>query len=173
MMQSHSNAESMPQSPLGRAVGSYWIITACIALIVFIVGVPVLAVVAWNWMIESSNDAQFAKADAVKQKLDCLIASEVPQGSKRSQVQTWFDKHRVKHEYFADTTGDRQGNKTMPMFAGLRDEDLSGMERGWIDGPGPDDEVGCLEGGRITINFFFDKGGRMVGHYVECFVICL
>ncbi len=170
MTQSHSNAESMPQSPPGRAD---WIITACIALIALIVGVGVLAVVAWICAIKSSNDGEIAKAAAVKQKLDCLIASEVPKGSKRSEVQTWFDKHRVQHSYFADTTGDGQGNKTMPMVAGLRDEDLSGMERGWIDGPGPDDEVGCLEDGRITIYFFFDKSGRMVRHYVECFVYCL
>lgn len=143
-----------------------------LAAFIFIIAGPVLVRVALNSIIEHAMKAKFAEADEVKHRLNCLIESGVPAGGRRSQVRAWFDKHRVQHIYLADTTGDRRGDETMPMLAGLRDQDLSGMERGWIEGPGPDDEVGHLEGGRVTIYFFFDKGGKMVGHYVDCFVYC-
>ena len=104
-------------------------------------------------------------------KVKALIEVEVLLSCDRSQVEDWFDRHRIKHSYFVDTTGDRTGSRTMPMEAGLRDEDLSGMGRGWI--VGPEANVGFGNSGRIQIYFFFDKQGCCVGHLVFPFVYSL
>ena len=149
------------------------------AIIVACFGLAFAALCAWiqRSMISAGGDPRHAQCAATKERLDRLIESEVPMGCDRAQVQSWFDKHGVQHSYSADMTGDLKGNKTMPMLAGLRHRDLMGMERGLIEeGPmpgGPDADVFSLNGGRITIYFFFDKQGRMVGHLVDCFVYCL
>lgn len=106
-----------------------------------------------------------------KARLEDLIVAEVPGACDRTHVEAWFDKHGIEHLYFADTTGDQAGKNTMPMLAGLRDEDLSGMVRGRIDGP--EANVGFGESGRISVYFFFDKQGKMVGHLVYVFVYSL
>jgi hypothetical protein len=103
--------------------------------------------------------------------LEQLIEAEVPPGCDRQQAEAWFNKHGIMHSYFKDTIGDRSGQKTMPMLAGLSDKDLSGMVRGWIEGP--EANVGFGESGRINIYFFFDKQERCVGHLVHPFVYSL
>ncbi len=97
-------------------------------------------------------------------KLEALIGAEIQPGCNRQQAEAWFDKHSIQHSYFSDTTGDRSGNSTMPMLAGLRDQDLSGMVRGSITGP--EANVGFWENGTIRVYFFFDKQGTCVGHLV-------
>jgi hypothetical protein len=100
--------------------------------------------------------------------LEELIAAEVPLGCNRQQAEAWFDQHGIEHDYCTDTTGDRAGDRTMPMLAGLRDQDLGGMVRGWI--PPTEAEDPNM---RITAYFFLDKQGRCVGHLVHPFVYSL
>lgn len=128
----------------------------CVALVLVTVGI----LIAWIWR-------EFQRG-WTKEKLESLIAAEVPAGCNRAHVDAWFDKHRIQHQYMADTTGDQSGNSTMPMLAGLRDQALRGMERGLIEGP--EANVGFLESGRISVYFFFDKEGRVVGHLVHTFI---
>ena len=96
--------------------------------------------------------------------LERLIREEVPAGCARREAEGWFDRHGIRHSYFADTTGDQYGHDTMPTLAGLRAEDLGGMVRGTIDGS--DANVGFLATGTVQVYFFFDKRGLCVGHLV-------
>jgi hypothetical protein len=104
-------------------------------------------------------------------KLEALIEAEVPRGCDRQHVEAWFKRHRIQHLYFAHTTGDRRGPYTMPMLAGLRDRDLSGMIRGTISWP--EANMGFGRNGDIMVYFFFDTQGRCVGHLVHPFVVSL
>jgi len=104
-------------------------------------------------------------------RLEHLIEVEVPADCDREQAEVWFERHGIQHSYFTDTTGDRSGQRTMPMLANLRDEDLSGMVRGWIEWP--EANVGFRSSGRIQIYFFFDKEGRRIGHLVHPVVYSL
>jgi hypothetical protein len=100
------------------------------------------------------------------ERLERLIQTELSTGCERQLVEGWLAKHSIPSAYFADTTGDRHGRMTMPMLAGLRDEDLSGMMRGLIGEPGTSAaDLAC--GRRIAIYFFFDKSGHLVGHFVQ------
>src|SRR5262245_6672350 len=109
----------------------------CSLCLIILVGV----VLVWVW-IESQRGWSVSR-------LESLIAVEVPATADRATVEKWFDAKGISHSYYADTTGDRAGPNTMPMLAGLRDEDLSGMVRGWIDGPQAN--VGFFNSGRITV----------------------
>jgi hypothetical protein len=103
--------------------------------------------------------------------LERLVQAEVPLGCDRRHAEVWFDKHNIEHSFFADTTGDRSGMDTMPLLAGMHDDNLSGMVRGWIEGP--EANVGFGQSGRITVYFFFDMQGRCAGHLVFPFVYSL
>jgi hypothetical protein len=118
-------------------------------------------------------------------KVEALIQAEVPPGCSRQQVEDWFSRHNISHGYTEDTTGD------MPMLAGLKDSDLSGMVCGEIysrhygfrvvrgqssvppEHEEPEANVGWLQEGYISIYFFFDKDGRCVGHLVHRFILSL
>jgi hypothetical protein len=87
-----------------------------------LVALTVLALASWVW-IDSRRGWSVAR-------LEALIAAEVPFDADRQAVEKWFDRHGIAHSYIVDTTGDRASQSTMPMLAGLRDEDLGGMVRG-------------------------------------------
>ena len=118
------------------------------------------------WMMW--DDSQVGRSVAA---LEQLIQAEVPPDCDPQQAGAWFERHGIDHDFFPDTTGDRAGSRTMPMLAGLRDEDLGGMARGCIDGL--DAHLGFGRSGRITVYFFFDKQGRRAGHLVHPFVYSL
>jgi hypothetical protein len=99
-----------------------------------------------------------------EEMLERLIREEIPANSGREEVEAWFDRHGIPYTYFGKTTRDREGEKTMPQLAGLRDEDLSGMVRGEISGP--DANVSLFFSGHIEVYFFFDKKGRLAGHLI-------
>jgi hypothetical protein len=143
------------------------------------------AVGAWMFMN--------ARKSWTEGKVEALIQAEVPSGCSRQQVEDWFSRHNISHNYMEDTTGDRYGNDTMPMLAGLKDSDLSGMVRGEIYSrhyalrgvgdqssvPPEHDEPEAnvswlqLQEGYISIYFFFDKDGRCVGHLVHRYILSL
>ena len=104
---------------------------------------------------------------AAANRLDKAIRTEVPAVATRQQAEAWLDARGVDHIYLTDTTGDRSGSQTMPMLAGLQDEDLGGMVRGMITCPNT--AAGVKESGRLSIYFFFDKQGGCVGHLVHWF----
>jgi len=128
----------------------------CLSLLLLVA----VALAVWVW--------QDSKRGWTVTKLESLLAVEIQVGCDRQHVEAWLDKHEIQHSYWADTTGDRSGHSTMPMLAGLRDEDLSGMVRGWIKGS--EANLGFLENGEIRVYFFFDKQGACVGHWVVPFV---
>jgi hypothetical protein len=134
-------------------------LTGCLALVVL----AVLALATWVGL-----DSQRGWTVA---KLERLIEAEVTPHCDRQQVEAWFDRHGIPHKYSVDTTGSRYGDQTMPMLAGLRDEDLGGMVGGGIEGPQAN--LGFLRNGRISVYFFLDKQGRVVGHLVHPFVYSL
>lgn len=144
---------------VSRGPGCRTLVLGCLTILVLVV----VATGVWVW-----RDSQRGWTVA---RLEQLIAAEVPAGCDRLQAEAWFDRHGIEHSYFVDTTGDRSGNSTMPRLAGLRDEDLSGMVRGWIEGP--EANVGFGSSGRITIYFFFDKKGHCAGHLIDPFVYSL
>lgn len=121
---------------------------------------PALACGAWFW-----RECQRGWTEA---RLERSIAAEIELGCGRKQVETWFNTHGIRYQYFSDTTGDRVGASTMPMLAGLNDSSLGGMLRRWIDGP--EANVGFFELGYIQIFFFFDHAGTCVGHLVRPFI---
>ena len=86
----------------------------------------------------------------------------------RRSVETWFDRHQIRHDWFEDTTVAMAGHQSMPELAGLRNRDVSGMLHGVLDGP--EVNVDLIFPGEITIYFFFDKQGCRVGHLVHPFV---
>jgi len=92
-----------------------------------------------------------------------------PPGGRRWRA--WLNLRGIRHTYLTNTTGDRFGQQTAPMLAGLRDEDLGGMVRGLIECP--DEAAGVADSGRLSIYFFFDKGGVCVGHLVHFFEFSL
>lgn len=137
-------------------------LVGCAILLALLIGIG-----GWLWWVGERE----AQRGWTKEMLENRIQQEIGPGSDRGQVERWFEKHRIEHWYAADTTQDRAGSQTMPEIAGLRDAELSGMVRGWIDGP--DANVGGGSNGRITIYFFLDKQGRVVGHLVHPFVYSL
>jgi hypothetical protein len=102
-------------------------------------------------------------------RLERKIKAEVPPGCGRAEVEAWLARQRIRRSYREYTTGDRRGDRTMPMLAGLDSKDLSGMVRGDIE-PSEGANVNWFFPGRITIYFFFDKQGRLVGRLVDPFV---
>jgi hypothetical protein len=102
-------------------------------------------------------------------RLERRIKSEVPPGCGRAEVETWLHRQGIRHSYWQDTTGDRRGEHTMPMLAGLDSKDLSGMVRGEI-AHSEGANVNWIFPGDISMYFFFDKQGRLVGHLVDPFV---
>ena len=128
---------------------------SCICL-----GIAVLvALGAWVWR-ESHRGW-------TKTQVERLIATELSVNCDRAQVEAWFDKHQIYHSYLTDTTGDRLGNDTMPMIAGLHAQDLIGMERGLLSST--QSNVGFLVSGEIRVYFFFDSQGQRLGHLVQIF----
>lgn len=125
-------------------------------------GVVFLTVVAAGGCGPRANSGE-----EVARQLEQAIQAEVPAAARRPEVETWLDGRGIKHDYFTDTTGDRSGNRTKPMLAGLRDEDLGGMVRGMIACPNA--AAGVSDSGRLSIYFFFDKQGVCVGHLVDFF----
>src|SRR5687768_2634739 len=74
----------------------------------------VFAGIVWIWI-----DSQ---RGWTKGRLERLIQTELPAERDRKQVEMWFDRHRIQHQYFRDTTGAGWGKGTMAQHAGLRDE---------------------------------------------------
>ena len=104
-------------------------------------------------------------------KVESLIRTELSLGCDRIAVAAWFDRHKIPHIHSRELDRHMQGHLTMPDLAGLDSSKLSSMESGRLEGPGVN--VHLIMDGRITIYFFFDKQGQLVGHYVNCFAIGL
>jgi hypothetical protein len=100
-------------------------------------------------------------------KLEELIKLEVPGNCDRRDIEVWFDRHNIEHQYIADTGADTESGKTMPDLAGLERKRLTGMVRGIIQGNRAN--VSFLFDGEIKVYFFLDIGGRQAGHYIHSF----
>jgi hypothetical protein len=149
---------------LGK-VGGLWR-KGCIAAIGLVVAV---AAVGLGYLrVLAVRDA---KRGWTVERLERSIRDEVPTTADRREVEAWFDRRRISCSYTADTTGDRSGNSTMPMLAGLRDEDLGGMVRGEIRDQKAN--LGLGNTGFIDVYFFLDRQGRVAGHLVFPFIYSL
>jgi hypothetical protein len=107
-----------------------------------------------------------------KAKLERLIYSEVPPDCTREQAEAWLDSHGISHTYWAGVDGDRVGSSTMPMLAGLDEEELGGMVRGDVRTEDAA-KVDLIFPQRLCVYFFFNKQGRLAGYLVYSFVYSL
>ena len=101
-------------------------------------------------------------------KVERSIHTEVAPDCDRRTVEAWFDRHGIRHYWFENASEGVQVLRTRTQSVGFRNEDVSGMLRGDIEGP--EVNVDLVFPGRIFIYFFFDKQGRRIGHVVDPFV---
>jgi hypothetical protein len=94
-------------------------------------------------------------------KLERSIRAEVPPSCDRRTAEAWFDKHHIQH-WWSDETSLARAPQTPARF---RDKDVGGMLEGVIEGP--EANVDLISPGEISIYFFFDEQGRLVGHLVD------
>jgi hypothetical protein len=137
--------------PRGRASQK-----GCFALVLL----AVLAVGTWIWL-----DWQRGWTVA---KLERLIEAEVPPSCDRQQVEEWFERRGIQYWHFPDKGKSlpRAPSIYMLLAAGVRPKDVGGWMAGKIEGAQAN--VGFLrDDGRIDVYFFFDKEGRLLGHWVE------
>ena len=143
--------------PKTRLSSLGWLSRRCLALLA-----PVALII---WVQIESRRGWSAE------RLEALIKAEVPAKAERQTVEAWFRLHDINYWYVAHTTGDGEGEQTVAMKAGLRDEDLSGMVRGEIEGDQAN--VGFMDNGVINVYFFLDKQGRVAGYFVDPFIYSL
>jgi hypothetical protein len=117
------------------------------------------------WLWRNLNDGWTAA------KLERLIESEIPPGCSREQVEGWLDRHAIPHGYFGGTAKDAEFNAYLARQAGVDGANLSGVVQGDIADANEHllrHPTGflflCSE---IYLYFFFDKQGRLVGHWVD------
>ncbi len=101
-------------------------------------------------------------------KLERLIQAEVPLGCNRPFVETWLDRQGITHSYFPGPSRDRRGKQTMPEIAGLDPSKVNETVRGEIGVS--EANVSVVFSGTISIYFFFDAKGRLIGSLVDPFV---
>ena len=99
------------------------------------------------------------------QQLQKNIQREVAPACQRQEVEEWFDGKGIEHIYVEEVDCDQYSEGTAPVAAGLRETDLSGMVIGHLEGK--DVRSGLFEYNKIRVYFFFDKQGRLAGHYVR------
>jgi hypothetical protein len=137
-----------------------------------------LALIAFVW------DLVLAQIDSVRgwteTRLESSIENEVPADADRALVEAWFDCHRIEHTFFERTANaDMVGHDSIPTLAGLKDEDLGGMVRGFLRekdahvGYMNEANVGYMNNGTLSVYFFLDKQGKVVGHYIYPFIYSL
>jgi hypothetical protein len=144
--------DNLPQKPTKRR---QYTRLGCLALLLVALGYG-----SWMWWLSQRG--------WTAAQLEKLIQAELPANCDRASASAWFDQHGIGYNWWADTTGDSRGNRTMPELVGLKNSDLSGMLRGNL--ASPEANVGWFSTGRISIYFFFDKQGCRVGHLVDEFV---
>jgi hypothetical protein len=123
---------------------------SCVGLLSIVLLVP-LVIATWALV-----DSQRGWTEA---RLEKAIQAELPVDCDREQVENWFDKHGIRHANV---------KRKSDVHA---DDDTIRQTSGWIEGR--EANVGFLESGRITIDFFFDEQGRCVGHRIDPFVYSL
>ena len=144
-------------------VGSLLLVAGCLTPVV-------------GWLIYENNRAWTVG------KIEHLIRTELRPNCSREDVEAWFEKHGLKHGFSTDPNGaGMMGDKTPLMLAGLGDKEISGTAFAHIEGKvfgeaegnnRPRANVGWLNGS-ITIRFFIDKQGRVIGHLVYPYVYSL
>lgn len=100
------------------------------------------------------------------QKVERMLATDLPPGSSREQVMSWLGSHGLKTHVYHNLNReaiDREGDKTIVELSGLDERDLGGLIRGIIY----DANVDLFSTGDIMIYFFFDKSGRLLKHMVQ------
>src|SRR5262245_38385129 len=144
-------------------VGSLLLVAGCLAPVV-------------GWLIYENNRAWTVG------KIEHLIRTELRPNCSREDVEAWFEKHGLKHGFSTDPNGaGMMGDKTPLMLAGLGDKEISGTACALMyrkvfgedeDNYWPMSNVVWLNVS-ITIRFFIDKQGRVIGHLVYPYVYSL
>jgi hypothetical protein len=98
-------------------------------------------------------------------KAERRIQAELPACCDRGQVQAWFERHGILHEYFEGTTGTSSFNVELALRLGLKLEDVSGVEQGVCEA-----NEHFLYPSALYIYFVFDAQGRLAGHIVDAMV---
>jgi hypothetical protein len=98
-------------------------------------------------------------------KAERLIQAELPTGCDRGQVQAWFERHDLPHEYFEGTTGTSGYNVELALRLGLKLDDVSGVEQGVCEA-----NEHFLFPSELYIYFVFDSQGHLAGHIVDAMV---
>jgi hypothetical protein len=96
------------------------------------------------------------------ERLELSIAAEVPPGCTSARVTAWFDAHGIRHGPCQKKPG---GERGAGQLGGLADADFGSAECGTLDGA--EANVGFWEDGKITVNFCFDREGRLIGHHID------
>jgi hypothetical protein len=128
----------------------------------WIIGLVLLLAVPGGWLAWTSPQGW------TEARLERLIRAEVAAGSDRAQVEDRLNRHSIKHAYFINNA-DHEYYMGFARDAGLRKEDLSGVLKGNV---GPANE-GWILRSEIEVFFFFDRQGRLAGHFVEVWFDCL
>jgi hypothetical protein len=94
-----------------------------------------------------------------------MVNSELPGDATRQEVDEWFARHGLQVQSFHGNETDSFGGKTVLEMVGLAKEQVACFSRGEL----ADAEVGLLRVRHIFVYFFFDQGGKVIGHLVEPF----
>jgi hypothetical protein len=96
-------------------------------------------------------------------ELERLIRLEVSEGSDRNRVELWFEKHGIPCAYFEGPDHARF-NASIATEIGLEPSEISGVLQGCVDMH--QSRAHILLPSEIFVYFFFDKKGRLIGHFV-------
>ncbi len=99
------------------------------------------------------------------QNLENLIQAEVSQDSDRQEVESCLDRRGIRHIYEEDFGSVRFNDQTPPTFVDLREDNLSGMVIAQLSRRQV--RSGILEIGTIYVFFFFDRQGKLAGHWIK------
>src|SRR5260221_456143 len=122
----------------------------------WIVGLVLLLAMSGAWLTWRSQQGW------TEARLERLIRAEVAGGNEPAQGEDLPKRHRSQHAHFIKNA-DNEYYAGFARHAGLREEDLSGVLMGDV---GPANE-GWILRSEIEVFFFFDKQGRLAGHFVE------
>jgi hypothetical protein len=99
------------------------------------------------------------------QDIEQMVRTEVQADATRQEVEEWFARHGLKAQYLDGNETDSLGGKTVLEMAGLSKDEVASFARGDL----PEAEVDLLRERHIFVYFFFDRGGKVIGHLVEPF----
>ena len=120
--------------------------------------IAVLALICWAICVECLTGLTPGTVER-------MMNAEVPVGSSRSAIESWFDKHEFEHSY----TEDRGCIKIVAGYAGLLDQlpQLKGLVSGRLYLPRGNAGCGSIMPGRVFTWFLLDRDGRAVCHGAE------